>query len=118
VVVLAHSLGTIIAYDVLREAERDVPLFLTVGSPLGVQEVQDLITRPLAVPAGVRAWRNASDWRDVVALDHTLRPAYAPPELCSDFMVVNDSWNHHGIREYLRTVPVREAVIPLVSAAP
>lgn len=116
VVVLAHSLGTIIAYDVLREqrpAPREVPLLLTVGSPLGVQEVQDLITRPLEVPAGVGAWRNVSDARDVVALDHTLRPAYVPPDVCTDFTVINDSANHHGIREYLRTVPVREAVLAL-----
>jgi hypothetical protein len=121
VIVLAHSLGTIIAYDVLREAraeDREIPLFLTVGSPLGVQEVQDLIVRPLEVPAGVAAWRNVSDWRDVVALDHTLRPAYAPPDRCTDFMVTNDSANHHGIREYLRTVPVREPVLELMRGAP
>ena len=117
VVVLAHSLGTIIAHDVLREGAREVPLFLTVGSPLGVQEVQDLIVRPLEVPAGVVAWRNVSDWRDVVALDHTLRPAYAPPDRCTDFMVTNDSANHHGIREYLRTVPVREPVLELMRTA-
>jgi len=118
VVVLAHSLGTIIAYDVLREGARDVPLFLTVGSPLGVQEVQDLIAQPLEVPAGVRAWRNVSDPLDVVALDHTLRPAYAPPDVCTDFTVANGSANHHGIREYLRTVPVREPVLELAGGAP
>jgi hypothetical protein len=113
VVVLAHSLGTIIAYDVLREqasSNLEIPLFVTVGSPLGVTEVQDLIERPLEVPTAVTAWRNASDARDVVALDHTLRPAYAPAERCTDFIVVNDSSNHHGIREYLRAAPVQEPI--------
>jgi hypothetical protein len=113
VVVASHSLGTIIAYDVLREqASRDleIPLFVTVGSPLGVTEVQDLIERPLEVPAAVAAWRNASDARDVVALDHTLRPAYVPAERCTDFIVVNDSSNHHGIREYLRAAPIQEPI--------
>src|SRR6266545_6574355 len=35
VVVIGHSLGSIIAYDVLRELResRDIPLFVTVGSP-------------------------------------------------------------------------------------
>jgi hypothetical protein len=85
VVVLGHSLGSIIAYDVLRDpASRalDVPLFLTVGSPLAVTEVQDLVVRPLEVPSAVAAWRNASDARDVVALDHTIRPEYSPADKC------------------------------------
>lgn len=117
VVVLGHSLGSIIAYDVLRErrsSSLQVPLFVTVGSPLGVAEVQDLVERPLEVPASVAAWLNASDARDMVALDHTIRPEYAPPEKCTDVYVVNDSDNHHGIGEYLRTVAVRQPILELV----
>jgi hypothetical protein len=116
VVVIAHSLGSIIAYDVLREARpaRDIPLFVTVGSPLGVTEIQDLVTTPLQVPGGVTAWRNVADGRDLVALDRTIRPEYAPAERTTDFLVVNDSENHHGIRQYLSTAPVRDAVRALV----
>ena len=116
VVVLGHSLGSIIAYDVLREqrsASLEVPLLVTVGSPLGVTEVQDLVSRPLVVPAEVAAWRNASDARDLVAMDHTIRPEYAPAEKCTDFFVTNDSSNHHGIREYLRSVPIRKTLLQL-----
>jgi hypothetical protein len=115
-VVIAHSLGSIIAYDVLREAgpRRDIPLLLTVGSPLGVTEIQDLVTTPLRVPDGVAAWRNVADGRDLVALDRTLRPEYAPADRVTDFLVVNDSANHHGIRQYLSTAPVRDAVDALV----
>jgi hypothetical protein len=118
VVVVSHSLGTIIAYDVLREdafRAKQVPLFLTLGSPLAVTEVQDLVTAPLLVPAGVQEWRNVADARDLVALDSTVRPEYDPERLCSDFLVVNDSGNHHGIREYLATTPVRSAVRSLVN---
>jgi hypothetical protein len=116
VVVVGHSLGTIIAYDVLREQSSralDVPLLVTVGSPLGVTEVQDLVERPLEVPAAVAVWRNASDARDLVAMDHTIRPEYVPTERCTDFYVINDSGNHHGIREYLRAVPVRQPILEL-----
>jgi alpha-beta hydrolase superfamily lysophospholipase len=117
VVVIAHSLGSIIAYDVLREAgpARDIPLLVTVGSPLGVTEIQDLVATPLRVPDDVAAWRNVADGRDLVALDRTIRPEYAPAERTTDFLVVNDSGNHHGIREYLSTAPVRTAVNALVS---
>ena len=118
-VVVSHSLGTIIAYDVLREeASRrfDIPLLVTVGSPLAVQEIQDLVTHPLEVPAGVRAWLNASDFRDVVALDHDIRPEYSPPERCTDVMVTNSSANHHGIREYLSAPAVRDPILAALAA--
>ena len=117
IILLSHSLGTIIAYDVLRERREpppEIPLLLTIGSPLGVPWVQDLIRRPLEVPAGVRAWRNVCDARDLAALDETLRPEFSPPELCTDFLVSNDSATHHGMREYLCTVPVREPVLELI----
>lgn len=117
VIVIGHSLGSILAYDVLREPSSStlrVPLFVTVGSPLGVTEVQDVVERPLEVPGSVTAWRNASDARDLVALDHTIRPEYTPAEKCTDLYVVNDSDNHHGIGEYLRAVAVRQPILELV----
>jgi hypothetical protein len=110
VVVVSHSLGTIIAYDVLRERSRDVPLLVTAGCPLAVQEIQDLVTNPLLVPDGVTAWRNVADARDLVALDKTIRPEYTPADRIRDFLVVNDSQNHHDISNYLRTAPVHDAV--------
>jgi hypothetical protein len=113
VVVVSHSLGTIIAYDVLRERARNVPLLITAGSPLAVQEIQDLVTAPLLVPNGVTVWRNVADARDLVALDKTIRPEYAPADRVRDFLVVNDSDNHHDIRTYLRTAPVHDAVAAL-----
>ncbi|MEU9489168.1 hypothetical protein AB0D83_36955 [Streptomyces decoyicus] len=109
-VVVGHSLGTIIAYEVLMEQAREVELLVTVGSPLAIAEVQDHLARPPAVPAGVAAWRNASDLRDLVALDHTLRPEYAPEERVTDLLVTNDSSNHHGISEYLAQLEVRAPV--------
>jgi hypothetical protein len=109
-VVVGHSLGTIIAYEVLMEQGREVELLVTVGSPLAIAEVQDHLARPPAVPAGVAAWCNASDLRDLVALDHTLRPEYAPQEKVTDLLVTNDSRNHHGVTEYLSQRQVREPV--------
>ncbi|MEV5136946.1 hypothetical protein AB0K71_01770 [Streptomyces syringium] len=109
-VVVGHSLGTIVAYEVLSEEKTDVDLFVTVGSPLAITEVRDRLARPPAVPVGVVAWRNASDLRDVVALDHTLAQEYAPSERITDLLVTNDSANHHGISQYLSAPPVREPV--------
>ncbi|MGV3710759.1 MAG: S8 family serine peptidase [Gemmatimonas sp.] len=80
VVVIAHSQGTMISYGVLMEkefADLDVRLFVTMGSPLGITEVQDFIRelpncRNLQVPPNVRRWVNVSDPLDPVALDKNL----------------------------------------------
>ncbi|MEV6955277.1 hypothetical protein [Streptomyces sp. NPDC051183] len=109
-VVVAHSLGSIVAYEVLREEQRPVDLLVTVGCPLAIREVQDVLALPPAVPGGTSVWHNASDLRDLVALDHTLRPEYAPVDLVTDHLVTNSSANHHGIREYLAAGPVRDPV--------
>jgi len=76
-VVVAHSQGTMIAYCVLMEQEfrdKDIALLVTVGSPLGIDEVQDYIEeltgqRRLTVPPNVRQWINVCDPLDPVALD-------------------------------------------------
>ncbi|MCQ0025038.1 hypothetical protein M4914_20260, partial [Streptomyces somaliensis DSM 40738] len=109
-VVIGHSLGSVAAYEVLAADGREVDLFVTLGSPLGIAEVQDHLTVPPAVPPGTALWLNASDARDVVALDHTLRPDYAPPGRVTDLLVANASANHHGIGEYLSNPLVREPV--------
>ena len=66
----------------MRRSDRraSVPLFVTVGSSLGVRRVREQF-RPLRSPAGVSAWYNAYDTRDVVAIypldadDFPIQPA-------------------------------------------
>ncbi len=114
-VVIGHSLGSVIAYDVLSRTTHDVPLLVTIGSPLAVTEIQDVVSQPLRVPDGVLQWRNVADGRDLVALDRTIRPEYAPADRTTDFLVVNDSSSHHGGLEYLASQPVRSAVAALTA---
>ena len=66
-----------IAYTVLMEPEfasLDIRLFVTMGSPLGIDEVQDFLKdhtkqTKLAVPPNVQRWINVCDPLDPVALD-------------------------------------------------
>ena len=121
VIVIAHSLGSVVAYDELRRPanqHRSVPLFVTLGSPLAVTEIQDLVATPLKVPDPVAAWRNYCDARDVVALDKTVRGEYDPAAACTDVLVVNETENHHGIGPYLRAAAVREAVTAVLGSTP
>ncbi len=119
VIVVAHSQGSIIAYDVLRDApDRDVHLLMTLGSPLGIQEVQDHLGEPLAVPTCVRAWHNASDPFDPVALDRGLGNDFASNGAVAvrDMVVQNENtrvgfeFNPHSAVGYLAHPKVREIV--------
>ena len=117
-VVIAHSQGTMIAYDVLSEMTGiEVPLFITIGSPLGIQEVQDQLKtfteqKKLAVPACVRRWLNVYDGDDPVAVDGRLSNDFVPKGTIEDIKVRNlEAPAHpHSGTGYLRTDVVRHAV--------
>ncbi|MFE1795566.1 hypothetical protein ACFW9L_05310 [Streptomyces sp. NPDC059517] len=114
VVVISHSLGTVVAYDVLSEvgsARKEIPLFITLGSPLGYTEIQDVITRPLKVPVPVRLWTNFADPLDLVTLDTTLADDFRTgAKVIADIAMDNPSPNNHAACGYLRSRRVREAV--------
>ena len=58
IVILAHSLGSVVAIDVLDDLPCDVSLLVTLGSPLGHQAVADAMA-PLPFPYGqVGGWVN------------------------------------------------------------
>lgn len=111
-VVVAHSLGTVVAYNVLSQpsAARDwkTPEFITVGSPLAVTRIQKEVRGLAGVvrcPLGVSRWRNAMDERDLVAL-YPLSQSRFPlvpsaPAIENKTDVRNDTSNHHGISGYL-----------------
>ncbi len=102
-VVVGHSLGSIVAYWVLTERAPgvDVRLFVTVGSPLGVDVVKKYLPRPLGRPSGVAHWLNAADERDPVALYSRLDRDIFPAEIENVNDVHNPSDNPHGIAGYL-----------------
>jgi hypothetical protein len=102
-VVIAHSLGTIIAYTLLKSEEAKswkVPTLITLGSPLAVGAVAERV-RPLDRPACVGDWFNGRDNRDTVAL-FPLAPARFPVQpITAKNDIQNTSDNHHGIESYL-----------------
>lgn len=82
--IIGHSMGSIIAYDSLWELSRvdeyagKVSLFLTLGSPLGMRFVQKRlqgarVVGPSRYPANIRRWVNIASEGDLNALDPRLR---------------------------------------------
>jgi hypothetical protein len=59
-VTVGHSLGSVVAYNILNAASIKVPLFVTVGSPLGIRAIRDTLT-PITNPSGAKGWYNALD---------------------------------------------------------
>jgi hypothetical protein len=102
-VVVAHSLGTVVGYEVLRNhAGYSVPRLITVGSPLGIRAIRDRLATPLVMPAGVGDWYNAFDDRDVVALYPLDADNFGiKPPIENYPFVKNHTDNRHGIDGYL-----------------
>ena len=101
-VVVGHSLGSIVAYNVLVKHAPRMKLagFLTIGSPLGIKAITALLGLPRNPAAG--RWVNAYDKRDIVALNPLNAKHFpvAPP--VSNFSGVrNHTDNRHGIAGYL-----------------
>src|SRR5436190_2398218 len=110
IVVIAHSLGTILAYDVLCRTEfggRDIRLLLTAGSPLGLPPVQTQLNDglgPGTLPGGIPLWSNWADPQDPFArLDRTLKDDFAPPPppIVDHPAVDNPRPNNHDLPGYL-----------------
>jgi hypothetical protein len=104
-VVVSHSLGTVVAYSMLREEAHarnwKVPLFVTLGSPLAVTAIRAKFA-PIKHPACAEKWYNAMDERDVVALYPLDKDHFKiDPEIENKTNVDNHTDNRHGIAGYL-----------------
>jgi len=120
IMLVAHSMGSIVAYDVLRDFGRERPTMavdhlVTLGSPLGMPYVIDRIRQENAAvrtPSVVQRWTNLADRKDPVAIDVHLGDEYEPSDrliAVADALVLNTyrspdgKRNHHKIYGYLRT---------------
>ena len=127
IMLVAHSMGSIVAYDVLRDFGRDRPEMaidhlVTLGSPLGLPYVLSRIRQENAAvrtPSVVQRWTNIADRRDPVAVDVHLRDEYEPNDRAvavKDILALNmyrspeGKPNRHKIYGYLRTPEFSELV--------
>jgi hypothetical protein len=86
IMLIGHSMGSIIAYDVLRLLGRNDPQFtvdhfVSIGSPLGMPHVKYKISQEkdlVRTPSIVGRWTNFADRRDVVAIEAKLGDDYEP----------------------------------------
>ncbi|MFJ6756025.1 hypothetical protein ACIQNK_13520 [Streptomyces sp. NPDC091273] len=116
-VVVAHSLGSVVAYEALHDlaGELDVRLLLTLGSPLALPNAvfHRLDPGPLegrgARPPGVRQWVDIADVGDFVAvpkgeLARVFEGVEGRPEIS-----IAPLWPH-SVLDYLKHPAVAEAI--------
>jgi hypothetical protein len=131
VLLISHSMGTIVAYDVLRGLGRSpehaglkVEHFITMGSPLGLTAVKGNIIKEhnerLRTPSCVsRTWVNFSDPQDIVCIDSHLRDEYEENSrlvkvrdvmVCNEYVGKKGKPNEHKSYGYLRTPEVSDLI--------
>lgn len=117
-VVVGHSLGSVVGYNILRNHPNlNVEKYITVGSPLGVKAVKKYQDIPIQMPACVRnGWYNAYDKQDTVSL-RPLDEDYfnISPPVINNGTVHNFTSNHHGIVGYLSDKDVAREIFDALS---
>lgn len=131
IMLIAHSMGSIIAFDVLSlfEDEVQIDTFVTIGSPLGLPVVKSKIaaelklknhkTGKLGAPASIKNyWFNFSDLEDRVAFNYKLNDDFSENvngikvidfEVTNTY-VSNGQHNPHKSYGYLRTPELAEKI--------
>ncbi|MFZ5517261.1 MAG: lipase family alpha/beta hydrolase [Candidatus Zhuqueibacterota bacterium] len=124
ILLIGHSMGSILSYDVLTQTAPDVTIdtLVTIGSPLGIPaivnktitELKQRKGRPgqLATPENVRrSWYNLSDLNDKVAFNYELADEFQPNSrhIKVTDLVVYNNYEMNGVKNshkdfgYLRT---------------
>ncbi|MCC2317689.1 hypothetical protein [Cellulomonas chengniuliangii] len=131
-VVVGHSLGSVVAYDVCHSlpAGLAVRLFATTGSPLGLRVVRRRLAGPgegserRPVPGVIHpwepmapAWVNAYDVRDVVALVHPLAPLFTGGDAAIRDERTDNPSSPHSVEDYLADPDVAGPLVRALTGA-
>ena len=134
ILLISHSMGSIIAYDTLTDYLPDLKIdtMVSIGSPLGqkyvlhkmLEEQKNDSGNKLKVPENIRRnWYNLSDLDDQVALNHLLAEIYVcnskgvkiKDNLVQNNSTDNGSRNSHSSYGYLRTPEIAEILRAFLS---
>jgi len=120
-VLVTHSLGTVVSFKLLRDlagagVPTQVPLYVTCGSPLTLATVQRALQPPFATPSGIGRWLNVRDRDDFISLDRALTPPLYPGPIDNRDDFENPGHDAHAIPGYLSYEPLARAVLGALRA--
>ncbi|MEM9464576.1 MAG: hypothetical protein AAGA90_04355 [Actinomycetota bacterium] len=122
-VIVAHSMGSIVALEAIHATGLELDALITLGSPLGVEGyVRRRLSVPDRMPTTVRRWVNISHPNEPVALVNELAPLFpdtdGEPAIIDLVLDTGSPW--HAIDAYLHHDMVRRtiwnAIEPLIPA--
>jgi endonuclease G len=111
IVLVSHSLGTVVGMDLLTtlDPSLDVTLLVTAGSPLGLDSVfRRLLVRGPNRPARIRRWVNAFCAPDPVAIGCPLADDWAGQ--IEEVVTKNPRERAHNMEEYLADARVARRI--------
>ncbi len=111
-VIVGHSLGSVISYVLLRQMRNvEMPLLVTLGSPLGIGIVKKRIGPVYVRPPSIQRWVNGADREDFVALYPVLDDRSFGPAKVENFAELdNGHQDAHSVERYLQHSPVSGAI--------
>ena len=109
--IVAHSLGTLTTFKLLRERDLPVcPFYFTLGSPLSVKAVQNALGPVFGRPASVGHWLNGLDPDDAVSIGRSLKNTTFGPGIDNIDDIDNGIEDPHDIRKNLSDRRIAEAI--------
>jgi hypothetical protein len=125
-VMVAHSLGSVVAYEALcAHPDWNVQGLVTLGSPLGIRNIVFDRLRPAPQrlagdwratwPAQLTSWTNIADRADFVALVKRLQPTFG--EAVADVEVDNGA-RMHEVARYLTAAETGSTIVRVLAGRP
>lgn len=113
--VVGHSLGSVIAYDLLvNTSHHSVKKLITLGSPLAVKYFQKLIKvrHPIEMPKSIKngQWFNGIGKEDFVSLYPLDENRFKTKPKITNKTVITDDKHPHNISGYLSNPAVAKEI--------
>lgn len=133
VILLAHSMGSIVGYHLLSKRGAELPgLFglVTFGSPLGMDTIHDRVARMIPgtpFPDSLQRWANVWNEKDFATVVRELAPLFPVPSdgrQLDDVRAlagepdIGDPGRGHDPLAYLGSTALAEAVVALIEGRP
>lgn len=112
-VVIAHSLGSVVAIEAIRAANVQVERLITIGSPLGLKVVLEHVVEPHKKPNAVGRWVNVINPNDQVTLNRSLRKHWGGRLIDNR----DAAWlaQSHALKKYLKVPAVGREIRGLIA---
>ncbi|OAI22350.1 hypothetical protein [Methylomonas koyamae] len=114
-IIIAHSLGTVVTYRLLtkdQQIARNIPLYVTLGSPLSVKMFKPILPAKGSFPhPPITKWINGRHEEDFVTLGRSItKQSIGFDGVIDETDILNDDDDKHSIIHYLSSPDIAQAI--------